>query len=135
MVLKEMATCMIKAKDLGPNIWDAAINCATYIKNIALHKLVSGKTPYEAWFGHKPNISHFRVFGSRAWARILSKKRNSLHPQSKECIMVGYVEYKKGYKLFYPSTQNTFIERSVQFEEEVILYLELALGECSSPPP
>ena len=32
--------------------------------------------------------------------------------------MVGYDEYEKEYKLFYPSSKKTFIERSVQFEEE-----------------
>ena len=72
MALKEMATCMIEAKDLNPNIWDETINYAAYIHNKSLDKSMSGKTPYEAWFGHKPNISHFRIFGSRAWAQIPS---------------------------------------------------------------
>ena len=49
--------------------------------------------------------------------------------------MVGYGEYTNGYKIFDPSTQNSFIEISFQFEEEVIPDLELTLGECSSPPP
>ena len=48
--------------------------------------------------------------------------------------MVGYIEYEKGYNLFYPSSQNTFIERSVQFEEELVQEVELAHGECSHPP-
>ena len=106
-----------------------------YIQNRAPHKSLDGKIPYEAWFGHKPNISHFRIFGSRAWARIPSEKRKALQPQIKEWIMVGYDEYTRRYNIFYPSTQNTFIEISVQFEEEVIPDIELALGECSSPPP
>ena len=29
--LKEMATCMIEARDLSPNLWDEAINCVAYI--------------------------------------------------------------------------------------------------------
>ena len=66
-VLKEMETCMIEAKDLSPKLWAEAIICVAYIQNRALHKSVDGKTPYEAWFGHKPNISDFRIFGSRAW--------------------------------------------------------------------
>ena len=49
--------------------------------------------------------------------------------------MVGYGEDTKVHNLFDPSNQNTFIEISVQFEKEVIPDLELALGECSSPPP
>ena len=47
--------------------------------------------------------------------------------------MVGYGEYIKGYNIFNCSTQNTFIEISAQFEEEIIPYFELAPGECSSP--
>ena len=44
--------------------------------------------------------------------------------------MVGYAEYTKGYNLFYPSTQNTFIEISVQCKEEVIPDFELTLGNA-----
>ena len=47
--------------------------------------------------------------------------------------MLGYGEDTKDYNLFYPSTHKTFIEISVQFEEEIIPDFELALGECSSP--
>ena len=90
-----MATCMIDGKDLSPNIWDEAIKYNAYIQNISLHKLMNGETQYEAgdheaWFGHQPNISHFIIFGSRAWARIPLEKGKDLQPQSKECIMVGY---------------------------------------------
>ena len=89
--LKEMATCMIEENDLSHKIWDEEINCHAYIQNRAPHKSVDGKTPYEAWFGHKPNISYFRIFGSRAWARIPPEKRKALQPHIKEYIMVGYV--------------------------------------------
>ena len=84
--------------------------------------------------GHKPSVSHFRVFGSKDWARIPLEKRKALQPQIKESIMVGYVEYEKGYKLFDPSSQNTLIERSVQFEEELMEETEFAQGGCSHPP-
>ena len=104
------------------------------IEQASLKKSVYGKAPYESLFGHKPIIFHFRIFGSRAWDRIPLEKRKGLQPQIKECMMVGYDEYEKGYNIFYTSSQNTFIERSVQFEEELKTELELALGECSSPP-
>ena len=81
---------MIEDNGLSPTIWDRSIKCATYIQNWALHKSVSGKTPYESWFGHKPNISHFRNFVSRAWAQIPLEKRKALKPQREECIMEGY---------------------------------------------
>ena len=66
--LKEMVTCMIEARDISPNIWVEDINYVSHIQNKAFHISFKGNTPYEAWFGHKPNVSNFRIFGSRAWA-------------------------------------------------------------------
>ena len=95
---------------------------------------MDGKTPYEAWSGHKPSVSHFRAFGSKVWTRIPTDKRKDLQHQRKDSIMVGYDKYSNGYNLFYPSSHNTFIERSVQFKEELMQEVELAQGECSHPP-
>ena len=100
--LKEMATCMLEVKDLNPELWFEEINCATYIQNISPYKYLDGKTPYEAWMGHKPSVSHSRVFGSKAWARIPQEKRKALKTQINEYIMVGYSEYSKGYNIFNP---------------------------------
>ena len=61
-----MDTYMIEAKDLNPKLWDEAINYVSYIQNRYPHKALDEKAPYEASMGHKPNISHFRIFGSRA---------------------------------------------------------------------
>ena len=47
--------------------------------------------------------------------------------------MVGYNEYENGYNLFDSSSQNTFIEISVQFEEELMPELEFAPMEWSTP--
>ena len=65
-------------------------------------------------------MTHFRIFGSRAWARILSEKRKALDPQSIECIFVGYLNSVKGYRLIDLSSDWLIIERSVQFEESVL---------------
>ena len=129
-----MATCMMEENYLNTNICAYAINCTSYVQNRAPHKELDVKTPYEAWSGHKPNVSHFKVFGSKACTRIPFVKRKALKPQIKESTMVGYAEYEKGYKLFNPSSQKSFIERSVQFEEEPMQEIELAQGECSNPP-
>ena len=81
-----------EAKDLYPKLWYEDIIFATYVQNRYPHKALEEKTPFKAWSGHKPNISHFKVFGSKSWARITPKKRNDLQPQRKESIMVGYSE-------------------------------------------
>ena len=47
--------------------------------------------------------------------------------------MFEYDEYENGYNLFDPSSHKTFIERSVQFEEDPMQEIELVKGNCSHP--
>ena len=60
--LKEMATCMMEAKNLPPNFWDEDINCASYIQNRVPHKHLDGMTPFKSWSGHKPDCDLFQDF-------------------------------------------------------------------------
>jgi hypothetical protein len=64
-------------------------------------------------------VTHFRIFGSRAWAKIPFEKRKTLDPQRTKCIFVGYPDSVKGYKLIDLSSDRLIIERSVQFEESI----------------
>ncbi|MDF3675396.1 hypothetical protein, partial [Enterobacter hormaechei] len=66
--LKSMASCMIHAKSLDPSLEVKAISTSTHILNRSPHPALDGKTPFEAWCGKKPIVTHFRVFGCPAWA-------------------------------------------------------------------
>ena len=87
--------------------------------------------PFEAWSGHKPDVTHFRIFGSKAWARIPTEKREALQPQIQECLFFGYSKDSKWYKLINLSTNKAFIEISVPFQEEPLVAVEI--GESYSP--
>ena len=77
-------------------------------------------------------MTHFRIFGSKAWARIPTENKKALQTQSQECLFVGYSKYSKGYKLINLRTNKFFIEISVHFQEEPLVAVEV--GESSSPP-
>ena len=66
---------MMEAKNLSPKYWAEAIKYETYIQNRVPHKYLDGMTPFEAWSGNKPDVTHFRIFGSKAWARIPTDKK------------------------------------------------------------
>ena len=83
---------MLEAKSLAENLWDEAMIVAAYIHNRVPHSSVKGKTHFEAYFGHKMDVSNFRVFGSTAWAQIRHDKRKDLQPQSVEFLFIGYPE-------------------------------------------
>ena len=80
-------------------------------------------------------MTHFRIFGSRAWAQIPSEKKKALDPQSTECIFVGYPDGVKGYQLIDLSSDRLSIERSVQFEESVSHVPQQSNPDTFIPPP
>ena len=103
--LKDMATFLLHAKHLPPSLWAEAVSCDSYLQNKVPHKSVVGVTPFEALHGYKPNVSHLRVFGSKAWASIPLGKRKALQAQSSECILLRYAEDAKAYRLMEVATE------------------------------
>ena len=48
---------------LPSNFWPEAIAATYYITNCLLTKALNGKTPYEAWYKKKPNLSNLCIYG------------------------------------------------------------------------
>ena len=87
---------MMEAKTFPPKFWAEDIKCASYIQNRVPHKKLDCMTPFKSWSGNKPDVTHFRIFGSKAWPRIPTEKRKDLQSQIQECIFVGYSKDSKG---------------------------------------
>jgi hypothetical protein len=118
--LKEMVNCMIQSKGLNLKYWAEAINCENYIVNRTPIKALKNITSEESLTKSKPDVSHFHVFGSIAWADILDEKRKALKPKSEKCIFVGYYEDVKGYRLVQPHCNEIIIRRDVKFDENIL---------------
>jgi ABC-type sugar transport system permease subunit len=70
--LLDMAWTMLDKYKTPDQFWAEAINTACYSNNcLYLHRIIK-KTSYELLTGKKPNVSYFRVFGSKCF--ILIKK-------------------------------------------------------------
>eukprot|EP00253_Pinus_taeda_P034901 PITA_34901 len=82
--LKEMANCMLQSKGPSLNYWAEAINYANCIINLTPTKVLKNITLEEAWSSIKPDVSHFRVFRSEAWAHIPDEKDKALEPKSEK---------------------------------------------------
>ena len=64
-------------------------------------------------------MSHLRVFGSDAYAHIPQDESTKFDTKTRKCIMVGYGDVTKGYRL-YDATEGKIIHsRDVQFNEKV----------------
>ena len=94
--------------------------CATYILNRCPTKALHSITPYEAWHGHKPSISHLRVFGCLAYALAPKQQCRKLDDKAVKCIFVGYSSESKGYHLYHPWTKRILVSHDVVFVEDAI---------------
>jgi hypothetical protein len=117
-----MANCMIQSKGLSLKYWAEDINCANYIVNHTPTKAPKNITLEESWTKIKPDVSHFHVFGSIAWAHIPYEKRKALQPKSEKCIFFGYFEDVKGYRLLQTHCNEIIIRRDVKFDENLLAY-------------
>jgi hypothetical protein len=104
---------MIQSKGLSLKYWAKTINCTNYIVNHIHTEALKNITQEEAWTKIKPDVSHFRVFHSIAWAHIPDEKRKALHPKNEKCIFVGYSEDVIGYRLLQPHCNEIIIRRYV----------------------
>jgi hypothetical protein len=94
-----MANCMLQSKEFNLHFWVEGIIFSKYIVNQTPTEVLKNITPEEAWSSIKQDVSHFRVFGSEAWAHILDEKHKYLERKSEKCIFVGYYKDVKGYRL------------------------------------
>ena len=93
----EMARSMLHHQNLNKNLWAEAVVTAVYTRNRCPTSALVGKTPEEAWSGKRPTITHMRVFGCIAYAKVPDEKRTKLDAKGTKCLFLGYCEGTKAY--------------------------------------
>jgi hypothetical protein len=73
-------------------------------------------TPYEAWHGRKPAVSHLRVFGCLTFTKELGHI-SKLDDRSTLGVFIGYTEGSKAYRILDPGTQCVRTVRDIVFDE------------------
>jgi transposase InsO family protein len=97
MTLIEMSRTMLDEHKTSDRFWVEAVSTTCHATNrLYLHKLIK-KTPYELLTDNKPNVSYFRVFGSKCY--VLQKGSKS----SKFALKVY-----KGFLLVYDSNSRAY---------------------------
>ncbi len=62
---------------------------AIYLHNRLVHSALN-KTPYEAWCGLKPNVTHLKMFGARVCVKGTGTRRCKLDPHDFTGIFLSY---------------------------------------------
>lgn len=117
--LHEMTRCLLIQSGGPKELWADAVVTASRIRNKCSSKAVEGESPEALWKGGEVKLDHLRVFGCRTWClRNRRCKRSKLDPKAEECILVGYPEGVKVYKLWNQKEDRFFVSWDVTFEED-----------------
>ena len=115
--LVESIRSMLADSKLPHRFWAEALSTAAYLINRSPTRALDNMTPFEAWYGKKPNVNHLRVFGCSAYTHVPKDERKKLDPKAKKCIFLGYGTVRKGYRLYDNKTSKIVYSRDVVFNE------------------
>jgi len=114
--LIKFARSMLAHAGLPNCYWAEAVSTAAYLRNqTPSNSFDEHTTPYEKWYGRKPNVNHSRVFGCCAYAYVQDSDRKKLDMKAEKLRLVGYSKKSKGYRLFNEETRQLVTRRNVIF--------------------
>ena len=91
---------------------------ASYLQNCLPSKAIEEDiTPIKKWCGHKPYVSHMRMFGSIIYIHVPDQKKRKLDIKAKRGVFVGYSNQSKGYRVLILENEKIEVSRDVEFEE------------------
>ena len=114
--LQEMAIAQISHAGLSNQFWAEAVRTAAFIRNRMPVSLLN-VTPFERWYGKKPNLKNMKVFGCAAYALNPAQLRKKFDPKSTKLRFIGYEKGSHGYRLWNPTKRTLLVRRDVIFNE------------------
>ena len=95
------ASTLLYSSKLPQDLWPEAVTKSNDDSNASpTSNMEISKTPYEIWFGRKPNIQQHHVFGELAIALRDDRARSQkFEPNGKPYVYLGRAENRKGHLL------------------------------------
>jgi transposase InsO family protein len=115
--LLDMARTMLDEYKTSDQFWAKAVNTACYaINGLYLHRILK-KASYELLTGKKPNVSYFRVFGSKCFILVKRGRKSKFAPKVVEGFLLGYDSNTRAYKVFNKSSGLVDVSCDIVFDE------------------
>lgn len=126
--LVEKVRAMLHDKALPAELWAEAYVTANTVRNVSPTN-TRDRTPWELFYGSKPDVSMLRVFGSNAYSHIPKKLRTKLDAVSEAGIFIGYEPNTKGYRILLN-------ERTRDGKPKIIISRDVIVDEsCNTVKP
>jgi hypothetical protein len=89
-----------------------------HVQNRIIHKEVRRSTPFELLYGKRPNVSHLRIFGCKAYPFVFDQRQKKLDDKTSEGVFIGYDENSAAYRVYIPRERKICKSIYVIFDEE-----------------
>ena len=73
-----------------PNMWDEFYMTAGHLQNKTTTRSLEGTTPWEQWYGRKPDYSYMPEIGCKVFVLIQNKRNPKIYERSLKCVLIGY---------------------------------------------
>ena len=110
------------------NLWGEAILSTCHLQNRIPYKKI-GKTPYELWKGHAPNLKYLKVWGCLAKFMLPDPKMRKIESKTSNCMYIGYASNRAVYRFLVLKSDvlecNNIIEtKNAEFFEHIFPLFE-----------
>jgi transposase InsO family protein len=115
--LMDMARTMLDEYKTSDRFWAEAVNTACYAIDWLYLRRILKKTSYELLTGKKPNVSYFRVCGSKCFILVKRGRSSKFAPKAVEGFLLGYDSNTRAYRVFNKSTGLVEVSCDIVFDE------------------
>ena len=120
----KLAVCartLLYGSGLPAKYWSSALIHPVYLHNCLVHK-VTKKTPFEGFYGAKPDIRHLKLFGSRVCVKHSGSRRSKLDRHDFKGIFLGYSAMD--HNIIYLDLDSGVVKRSHHAKFDEAWYLQ-----------
>jgi hypothetical protein len=97
---------LLYGTSLAPKYWSAALLHAVYLHNRRVHSR-TGVTPFEGWWGVKPNLKYLKLFGARVCVKRTGARRSKLNKHDFRGLFLGYTSTNQNIRYLDLDSGNT----------------------------
>jgi len=118
--IAEQIHALLHASGLSKSLWEQVACYVVWLLNQMPMKAIKRKTPFEAAFGKKPDMSGIQEWGDKVWVCV--KAGNKLGGRIREGCWMGIDEKLKSVWVYWPDKRNVTVKRNVYFDQMLMCW-------------
>lgn len=116
---------MLHDYGLPLHLWAEASNTMVYVHNRSPHQILKMKTLDEAYSNKRPDVGHFKIFGSSIYFHVTKDAWKKLDLTIELGIFVGYTDTPHNYRVYMLTSRMIVVRRDIKFNEEKAIRVSL----------